>query len=171
MNSAGLELKESATRGILIVAYGNPIRSDDGIAWHAAALLRESLPSPAIEILSVHQLTPELAESVSRAAAIVFLDATCAARPGEILCAPVSPESDCGRFSHVLTPAQIVAFSERLYGKAPPAFAVSIGGESFDHGDALSETLKNALPRVVRTVEELIHQLADPASSPSSMGS
>jgi hydrogenase maturation protease len=69
---------------VLIVGYGNPLRGDDGLGWHAAEALRAALPEA--EILAVHQLTPELAEDASRAELVIFLDAAETGAPGEWRC-------------------------------------------------------------------------------------
>ena len=36
---------------VLIVAYGNPLRSDDGVAWRAADLLAEKFSIPEVEMV------------------------------------------------------------------------------------------------------------------------
>src|SRR5579871_5175875 len=69
---------------LLIVGYGNPIRSDDAVGYLAAERLRQVLTEADIAILSVHQLTPELAEPVSRAARVIFIDAAATGEPGAI---------------------------------------------------------------------------------------
>ena len=46
---------------ILAIAYGHPLRSDDGIGCQAAAGLRRELPSVE-RIMCIHQLTPGLAD-------------------------------------------------------------------------------------------------------------
>src|SRR5579862_9528285 len=50
---------------ILIIAYGNPLRCDDGIAWRAADALAQKLSDSDVEIVRLHQLAPELAETIS----------------------------------------------------------------------------------------------------------
>jgi hypothetical protein len=60
---------------VLVIACGNPLRSDDGVAWLAAEQLRQTLQPPA-KVICVHQLTPELAEEASRAEIVFFIDAT-----------------------------------------------------------------------------------------------
>jgi hydrogenase maturation protease len=152
---------------ILVIAYGNPLRSDDGVAWHAAQCLRERLPS--LRILSVHQLTPELAELAAEADGVLFLDAAHSGEPGEVACSQVIPEEEVSQFSHWLTPAQVMSLCAQLYGAAPRAILGSVAGACFEHGDALSEPLRNALPGLVDKVEEWIHQLANglPSHSPA----
>lgn len=60
---------------------------------------------------------------------------------------------------HNLAPAQLLAFCNQLYETEPQAFLVSIGGECFDHGETLSAAAKNALPRVVAIVNELLNPI------------
>lgn len=61
---------------ILVVAYGNPLRGDDGLAWRAADLLEQGELTPRIEVVRLHQLTPEVAETVRSRDAVIFVDAT-----------------------------------------------------------------------------------------------
>ena len=60
---------------VLIVAYGNPMRSDDGIAWRAADALAPKVSESDVEILRLHQLTPELADAVRNFGTVIFVDA------------------------------------------------------------------------------------------------
>lgn len=145
---------------VLIIACGNPLRDDDGAAWHAVEALRRALPSDQAEILCIHQFTPELAETASRTDAVIFLDATTTGTPGEVVCKPVGTEAADSRFSHHLTPGGVLALAEQLYGACPRAFVVSLCGECFDHGEILSPVVAAALPKFVHAVEELAIQLA-----------
>ena len=148
---------------VLIIAYGNPLRSDDGIAWRAADELKRKAGSAAAEIICVHQLMPELAEQVSHAENVIFLDASCKGEPGTITCQPVSAQSTDAQFWHQLTPDSLLALSAQLFGTAPRAFSASFSGESFDHGDTLSQTAIVGLPLLVARVSELVGHLADPS--------
>jgi hydrogenase maturation protease len=159
-----------ATPRIAIIAYGNPLRSDDGIGWQVAELLQgESLRFGSLQagssdcvtdLICVHQLTPEIAEKAADADGVVFLDASHIGEPGMIRCVPVVADGNGELFSHSLSPGQMLALTEHLYGKRPDAFIVSVAGESFDHGDALSESLQCALPTLVGTVKDLAVHLA-----------
>src|SRR5579862_7560090 len=133
---------------VLIVAYGNPLRSDDGLAWRAAAALQDKFSSPDVEIVRVHQLAPELAETVSRCEAVIFVDANAstAGPPGEIRCTRIGlPEAPPG-FSHQLSPDAIVALAQELFGAGPDALTVTLTGSCFDHGESLSPAVAAALP-------------------------
>src|SRR5262249_4363142 len=89
----------------LVIAYGNPLRSDDGVAWRAAKELKRILPNSA-QVISVRQLTPELAELASGSDLVIFVDASSEGPPGSVLCQPLSPEPGKFHFSHHLTPQE-----------------------------------------------------------------
>ena len=140
----------------LLIAFGNPLRSDDGIAWRVAEEIRRT--APAVAILRVHQLTPELAEDVSRAGNIIFIDAARDGEPGEVRFNTVAADATSLHFSHSLEPPHVLAICKQLYGAGPRGFLISIAGECFDHGEAPSVSAINALPRAVAMVKELLLQ-------------
>ncbi len=159
MRFVGLEAKEPMTPRILIIAYGNPLCSDDGIAWHAADLLRERFSPDKAEIICVHQLIPELAESVSQAQGAIFLDAGQIGVPGEICQARVAQGTEVLFGTHMLTPAQLMTLSHVLYGNSPNAYEVSVTGESFAHGEQLSRKVKSALPQLIEVIDRIAQQI------------
>ena len=141
---------------ILIVGYGNPLRGDDGLAWWVIEeLSREGLPDD-VEVIVQHQLTPELALSVSRAARVLFIDASRGGRPGEITSESVKAQPLKSTFSHEFSPATILSLAEKLYGKRPEASLISVCGENFDHSETLSPKIKASLPRLMELIRELI---------------
>jgi hydrogenase maturation protease len=153
---------------VQVIAYGNPLRCDDGVAWQAAEEIRRML-APLVEVICVHQLTPELAEEISRSGTAIFLDATGTDDPGKVACQPVSPDRTPARFSHHLEPAQLLALCDQLYGAKPRGFLISISGQRFDHGDELTPAAINALPQSVSAVSDLLRRLKPQAivASPS----
>lgn len=149
---------------ILILAYGNPLRSDDGVAWRAAEQLRSRCPS--VTVVSAHQLMPEFAERVSEADGVIFLDAAQTGEPGQIASAEINPESDCSPGSHCLSPAQVMALCRQLYGLTPRAVTISVTGARFDHGDTLSEALERALPGLIAFTEDAVWSLSAGEETP-----
>jgi hydrogenase maturation protease len=143
---------------VLIVAYGNPLRSDDGVAWRAADALEGKLPDSEVEILEMHQLAPELAENLSRVEAVIFVDAAEKGEPGEIHCEELSPTGEAP-FAHQLSPGAVLLFARQVYDRSPRAFSVTLTGECFDHGEALSPAVVAALPGLVARIEALAQQL------------
>jgi hydrogenase maturation protease len=147
------------TARILILAYGNPLRSDDGIAWHAAELLRKRLSSDEAQIVCVHQLMPELAETISNAGGTIFIDAREDGEPGQICEGRVAQNAEDMYGTHTLTPSQMMDLCSALYGNRPEAYEVSATGESFTHGEELSHRLENALPQMVELVNGLARKI------------
>ena len=140
---------------VLIVAYGNPLRSDDGVAWHVADALEGKFPD--IKILCLHQLAPEVAEEVSRVDRVIFIDAAAGGEVGDIRVEAVpDANSRNSSLSHALSPAAVVALSRDLYAATPQTFCVTMTGENFGHGESLSPAVAAALPEVVARVECLI---------------
>ena len=144
---------------ILILGYGNPLRSDDGLGWRAAEALTRTLALPQVEIITLLQLTPELAETLSRADAVFFLDISRDSQPGELICKPVVPDSNGSYSSHHCSPAALLALSQQLYGSAPRAFLVSMGGGCFDYGEGLSPKVQEGLPRLLELVEKMVGEM------------
>ena len=150
---------------ILIIAYGNPMRSDDGVAWRAADQLErkfaDSETAAEVEILRCHELAPELAETVSRSEAVIFLDAASAAigQPGELRCEEILLPSGTTSFSHQLSPGAVLALCQQLFGASPRAYAMTLTGECFDHGESLSPVVEAALPEWRERTEALVRQL------------
>ena len=156
---------------MLIISYGNPLRSDDGLAWRVADALEAKFSSTEVEILRLHQLTPELAERVSHVDAVIFVDAAAAdgeeRRPGEIRIEEVHPEGAGSlvqsHFSHHLTPAVVVAMAAHLFGTRARAFSATLTGQDFGHGESLTAAVQDSLPDFVARIERLVRQLQSPA--------
>ncbi|HWQ52109.1 MAG TPA: hydrogenase maturation protease [Bryobacteraceae bacterium] len=140
---------------VLIIGYGSPLRGDDGLGWHAAERLRK-LALPGTGVLTVHQLTPELAEDMSRAELVVFIDAREGGRPGEWDAEPVSPEAESIQaFTHHVTPGSLLGGARLLYGGKPEGVLFAMTGESFEYREGLSETVAAALPEMLEAINQL----------------
>ncbi|MGO8793687.1 MAG: hydrogenase maturation protease [Candidatus Sulfotelmatobacter sp.] len=147
---------------ILIIAYGNPMRGDDGLAWRAADELEAKLSSSEIEIQRLHQLAPELAETISHVAAVIFVDAAAAQpnrQPGDIRCEPITEISSEGTFSHQFSPHAVVALARQLYNANPRAFSVTMTGQDFNHAESLSPPVAAALPALINRIESVVQSL------------
>src|SRR5664279_5559219 len=117
----------------LIIAYGNPLRGDDGLGWRVAEALRAARPD--LQILTLQQLTPELMDPISRAGRVVFIDACEGAVPGEIRESVVQPQAAGAAFTHHATPAALLAGAQALYGRAPAANLITVTGADFSFSD------------------------------------
>jgi hydrogenase maturation protease len=126
---------------VLVLAIGNPQREDDGVAWKLA----EALHGDNLDVRRVHQLVPELALDVSRAEAVLFIDARQGGEPGSVRLAPVEPGPDRLGITHAVSPRALLFYAETLYGRAPRAHLLTVAGERFGHGDELSARVQEAV--------------------------
>jgi hydrogenase maturation protease len=146
----------------LIIAYGNPLRNDDGVAWHAAPQFQKEFAANEVEVVCVHQLAPELAERAAQVEDVIFVDASGSGEPGQVRCCEVTGELLASNFTHWLTPPQLIALAHSLYNAHPRAVIVSVAGENFDHGDTLSTAVRSALPQLVQSVTALVTSYPGP---------
>jgi hydrogenase maturation protease len=144
---------------VLIIGYGNPLKSDDGLGWHAALQLSRQFLSPEIRVIHAHQLLPELAEEASGAELVIFIDARQGGSPGEIsreLLQPGKGSSAPALHSHDLSPLAILQLASELYGATPLAYLLTVSGQHFQDGESLSEPVLSAIPKVIAEVKSLI---------------
>lgn len=161
---------------VLVVGYGNALRSDDGIGWHAARMLAGDPRLAEARVVAEHQLAPELAYDMSTAGLVILVDASTttpagavtvrsltapgAAGAGEGAGSPTGPGSPTGAgspgpTSHHVTPEVLLALARELYGTAPEAVVVSVGVVEMGPGETLSPVVAAALPVVADTVARL----------------
>jgi hydrogenase maturation protease len=151
----------------LIIGYGNPLRSDDAFGWHASRLLARALAGQDVEVITCHQLTPELAEPLSQCSHAVFIDADAEGDPGDIHRRNVHPQCPASSaFTHSCTPSGLLASAEGLYGHRPRAVAITVSAQSFAFGEALSPAVSAALPEVVAHVCHWVGSLAGRRAAP-----
>lgn len=146
---------------ILIIGYGNPLRGDDGFGWQAARLLADTMDDPRVEVLTVQQLTPELAEPVSKADGVIFIDAASEGKPGSWKCEAVGEnETFSNALGHHFTPVSLLAYAKAVFNASPRALLVSVAGESFECGETLSPSVEAVLPEVVLHIRKQINNVA-----------
>jgi hydrogenase maturation protease len=136
----------------LVVGYGNPLRGDDGLGWHAAAALAADPRLAGTEVLTRHQLTPELAEDIACARLTVLVDARLGKFPGHVSIREVAPAPGPS-WSHHLRPEDVVGLARALFDAAPQVFLVTVAGAHFGYGTQLSPAVSSCVPKVVAIVE------------------
>jgi Ni,Fe-hydrogenase maturation factor len=63
-----------------------------------------------------------------------------------------APASTLG---HHVEPSQLLHMAQRLYGRSPEAYLVTVGASSLELGEGLSAPVTAALPEVFATVRRL----------------
>ncbi|MGA3096718.1 MAG: hydrogenase maturation protease [Bryobacteraceae bacterium] len=151
---------------ILIVGYGNPIRGDDALGWRATERLRELVTDPGVEILTLHQLAPELMEPLSQVDLAIFIDAAEGPEPGVMLERRIEPRaSGSASFTHRATPEALLWAARALYGRAAEGRMITVTGADFSYSMDLSPTVAARLEDVVAAALGLI---GEPFAGPCS---
>jgi len=137
---------------ILLIAWGNSLRRDDGAGLLLAELLEKSwlLGNWRVQRISVHQLTPELAEVIAaeRVAAVVFFDSRVTTEEQgkhgvevhRLALRNYSPSLD-----HHCNPETVMLYARWLHGKKIPCWKVAVPGRDFAHGEGLSTMAQEAI--------------------------
>ena len=147
------------TDRVLVIGYGNVLRTDDGLGRRAAELMAGHPRLDGAEVIDCHQLTPELALDVSAADHVILIDAIHGPPAGTYTIERVEPTgSRQTPISHQVSPAGLLDLAGELYGSAPDVDLVSVGVESFEFGDRLSRTVEEALPGLIDAVVDLVHR-------------
>lgn len=127
---------------ILILAFGNPGRQDDGLGPRCAELLEQQsaiVRKADVRIEIDYQLTVEDALPVSQADYVVFIDAAIDLDTGYRF-TPVEANPQASFSSHLLAPHGLLYLAENLFGHSPKAFLLSIKGYEFaQFEEALSQ--------------------------------
>jgi hydrogenase maturation protease len=142
--------------GVLIVGYGNRLRSDDGLGWHATERLAADPRVSGAEIFWRHQLMPELSADFGQASLVVLIDANGDLAPGAIEVKEVAASVDGTLMSHHIDPESLVALTVEMSGAAPPVYIVSVGPDSLEVGELLSPVVERAVPELVETVVRIV---------------
>ncbi len=143
----------------LILACGNPLRGDDGAGpWLAQWAEDRFRAEPTVRVLFRQQWTPDLAEDIAAAGAVLFLDSSAASPPGSVLLSPIQPAAAYPALAtHHFGAAELLALARELYASQPgAAHLLTIGAASFELQEGFSEPVQAALPQACRLLEDTV---------------
>ena len=92
-------------------------------------------------------------EPISRAAHVIFIDASVSGHAGKVHRIPLRPAPACARFTHHATPESLLAGAQSLYGHTPEATLYTIPGRNFEPGQDLTPSVRQAVNDLVATLE------------------
>lgn len=128
---------------VVVFAWGNASRGDDGIGPAIAARL-EAAALPGVTVVEDFQLQLEHALDLDGADLALFVDAA-RGGPAPFDLAEIAPSDDVTAFSHALAPATVLGVYRRITGRTPPAaFVLAVRGEEFALGAAMSAAAEAA---------------------------
>ena len=142
-----------AATALLVVGYGNTLRSDDGVGPMAAEAI-EVRRLPGVRTLACALLTPELAEPISQCRTLVFVDAAVDA-PREVQLREIVPAESSQLMAHAASPATMLALAQDVFGHAPGAWLLTIPVEHIGIGEQLSEFAQRGLAEAVERIKGL----------------
>ncbi|BCX89650.1 hypothetical protein MIN45_P2023 [Methylomarinovum tepidoasis] len=120
----------------LILGYGNPGRGDDGLG--PALVERLEFHGVAAVLETAMQLQPEHIFDLAACGRALLVD-TGTGTPAPFTFEPLVPRRDASFTTHALSPWMLLAlYEETLRRPPPPAFLLTIRGERFGLGEALS---------------------------------
>jgi hydrogenase maturation protease len=122
----------------LVIAQGNPLRRDDGVAHRVLESLK---PACDVESRAVMQLTPEVAGDIAPYDTVIFIDADVCV--GTLSIEPLDhsdsdPAVSPPALTHVTNAAEIVRLSRTLFGFGGSAFLCRIPVDDLSLGEGLS---------------------------------
>lgn len=137
---------------VLVVGFGNPYRRDDGVGPVVVRRVREALGlapleeledgferlGGAVDTLLLHQLVPELADTLRAYGLVIFVDAHVESLETPIYQEWLDADYTPPMVSHHFHPKTLLALTRELYGAAPQALLISVRGHDFDFGEGLS---------------------------------
>ena len=161
---------------ILVIAYGNRDRQDDGAGWHilsqvAAQLSLQAPELPgewtesadgSLRLLYLYQLLPELAEDLIDYGQIIFVDAHNSPELPNLVFEPVSPAWVHSAFTHHLSIGELLAITQTLYVRCPAAWLLSVRGYAFEFSQELSPQTQALARQAAEMLCSYLHQEAPP---------
>lgn len=153
----------------LVAGFGNTYRRDDGVGLAVVNAVRKRLGRTHLEPLDdgfddlghkidtivLHQMVPELAETVANYELVIFVDAHVATLPEPIHEEHMEVTYRTPFVSHQFHPSTVLALAKQMYGEAPDAVLISLLGHDFDFGEGLSDETAALVPEAADRILEL----------------
>jgi hydrogenase maturation protease len=151
------------TGGVAVIGYGSDLRGDDAVGRMAAEQV-EAWALPDVEVISTHQLLPELAMTIAGAGRVIFIDAHPAELGATVSVREVFARAEASSMGHTGSPASLLALAETLYESKARAWLVTIPAQCFELGAPLSPATSLALKDALRQVRMLLENFPAPAA-------
>jgi hydrogenase maturation protease len=145
----------NAYPAILLIGYGNELRSDDGIGQRVSNLIA-SWKLANLYTLCVHQLTPELAEILVNFDVAIFVDAYPATVEQDVQVSPIELVDTTVTMGHSSNPSYLLALTQALYGRSPQAWWVTVPGVNFELGETLSPVAEQKIEVALQQINHLL---------------
>ena len=136
---------------LLVIGYGNTLRGDDGVGPRVAEAVGH-LRLPGVRTLICPLLTPELAEPISRAAKVIFVDAAVDV-PKEVQWRKLEPNETSQLMAHAADPRTMLALARDVFGHAPEAWWLTIPAMDLSFREELSPEVQRGFAEAVEKIQ------------------
>lgn len=154
---------------ILVCGFGNLYRRDDGVGYAVVNALRERLGRPPLDPLDdgfnelghmldtvvLHQLVPELAETLADYDLVIFVDAHTGSVAEDIREEWLEAAYRTPFVYHQMHPATLLELARQMHGRAPVGILLSVRGHDVNFGTGLSPETAALVPHAVERIMEL----------------
>lgn len=158
---------------ILIYAFGNPGRSDDGLGnafveqfqERLAKRKRENLPVPDCDFDSNFQLNIEDAERISHFDRVIFVDASVEEDLTDCQLSPLEEKDPVQFTTHAASPGYIARLCREIFHQSPEIYLLRIKGFDWEFKEGLSPEGKLNLERALGILDQFLEPGPDPVDS------
>jgi hydrogenase maturation protease len=140
---------------ILVIGYGNSLRTDDGVGPYVATALA-SWELPGLLSVSVHQLTPELTELLASTEMAIFVDARLTSVGETVEIVPLELSVESGIHGHVCDPRSLLALARAVNGRTPRSWLVTVPTTDYSLGEGLSKTASQGAAQALDRIAEMV---------------
>jgi hydrogenase maturation protease len=141
---------------ILVIGYGNTLRSDDGVGVWIAERIAE-LHLPEVDVKTFHQLFPDLAADMLPYETVIFIDASADGEPTAVRKA-ISPPDKLPSSNHNVSPELLQQLAWKMYDAVVNLQVYTVRGENFEFGSALSPAVEKRASETVILIASQIQQ-------------
>jgi hypothetical protein len=111
-----------------------------------------ALKLPNVEALACPQLTPELAEPISRSSVVIFADAA-VDEPREVGFQELAPMRGSQFAAHTSDPGSLLALAQDVFGRIPQSWLLRIPAENLGLGEEFSALGQRGFRTAVATIQ------------------
>lgn len=147
---------------VLVIGYGNTLRGDDGVGPRVAGAIGE-LNLPGVRTLVCPLLTPELADAVSRAGKVIFVDAAVDA-PKTVQWRELQPNESSQLMAHAADPRTLLALARDVFGRVPRAWWLTIPAVDLGFHEGFSPEVQCRFGEAIGKIQAFCRQIPQGAT-------
>ena len=135
----------------MVIGYGNTLRGDDGVGPRVAEVVG-GLGLPGVRTLICPLLTPEIADPISRASKVIFVDAAVDATE-EVLWRKLEPTKSSQIMGHAADPRTMLALARDVFGHTPEAWWLTIPAVEMGFSEQFTPSVQRDLKIAVEKIK------------------